>query len=85
MANTVLVRSAGGHLRPAQDPLRTKRGLLKANRAPEACTLGWSEITFLEDNVSKVALRYQNTAYEILARSERCKDPPKIVEVLEML
>ena len=47
--------------------------------------VGWSENHFFEVNVSKVALRYQNTVYGILARSVRCKDPRKIVEVLEML
>ena len=46
----------------------------------------WGGVKSLfEVNVSKVALRYQNAVSEILARSVRCKDPCKIVEVLEML
>ena len=40
---------------------------------------------FSEDNVSKVALRYQNAVCRLLARFVRCKDMRKIVEVLEML
>ena len=47
------------------------------------CTIGWSENHFFEVNVSRVALRYQNTVYEILTRSV-CENPRKIVEVLEM-
>ena len=35
-------------------------------------------------NTLKVALHYQNTVREIWSRSVRCKDPRKIVEVLEI-
>ena len=45
-------------------------------------TVGWSENHFFKVSVSKAALRYQNNVYEILARSVRCEDPRKIVEVL---
>ena len=55
----------------------------------ETCLIGWSEKHLFwkvqSVNVSKVALWNRNTVYEISARSVRCKDPPKIVEVMEML
>ena len=66
----------------AQD---SSSGFKKRNWFLLLCTAGWSENNFFEDHVSKAALRYQNTVYEILARSVRFKDPRKMVEVLEML
>ena len=51
------------------------------------CPLGWSEKHLFWEvqsvNVSKIALWYQDTVYEIWARPVRCKDPRNIVEVLK--
>ena len=53
----------------------------------ESCVLGWIEKHLFWKvqgvNVSKVVLWYQNTVYEIRARSVRCEDGCKFVEVLE--
>ena len=55
----------------------------------ETCLIGWSEKHLFwkvqSVNVSKVALWYRYTVYEIRARSVTCKDQRKIVEVMEML
>ena len=83
------------HSDPRRTPLRIAVGIRPAWDSSHAIMQaimsrkGWSEKHFFKKvqgvNVSKVALWYQNTVYKTWAGSVRCKDPRKIVEVLEIL